>query len=809
MISRQRKSYTLSISPRAGIVDSLTLPGDPGNVNLVHRDEQTAFGTLIYTKRSIPPRIGPNDSPMGVDSVILQEFRAFAPVVAEGENRIVCQNPVTHHRLTYELAEDHFDLWLDADIADANQVALDLYVPFKDLRQNEPAENHFNPKTLYRSEDRSLCYVYLERAYAPNMLIVALTPSAGWRLLYTDVNPVGGLQMIARFDDNLDPTAAKGAVRFGVRVLFPKTLEEARSTIARQMGIPVVRAPILSGEVGKVLEFTVEGPVAGAELKVPDGTIQPLALRSIGPELHMGQVRLDTEGFSLVRAWNAAGAGSDMVLQASAPMLQVLARATPKITPEFGSGAESGYWATALCIARRLIGPDTRSDGMLHSQLVTMGMQGLTVAGPPLAPPPEVAKAHLAYYERGVYCSARHDGKWFHPMPIPEPHVWGAKTLAPFNLYRCGRVQEAFSFLTTYVEAARAFGNEAFYEHAVRVALATVRDHVDERGCINSWYAQNDPLPHDYTTVIAPLVDLVFLVGEMERRGDGRAAELRQAGIRVADFLVRRGLFFPTEGAAQHRRWMEDGSISCTALSLIYAYWHLERKPAYLEMAKQVLAYHENWRLDVPDARVMDSTFRYWESLWENDGEGHAINAGHPWTLWRAEAAFYLGMATGDAKTLVQSYNGYRTNLCKFMPDGTAYGSFTPDYLPRRLRWMGLAHCYPKTPDHSISFYLWARLTDTWMRTVAVIDPEQVGHAAEMAPLALGAQIMLQGDSAEVVPQSPLCDRILWLSRRVRRLRIRTDKPVEVAFAPGMTLGAFRTYTPVAGVVEMNVWWAD
>ncbi len=136
MIIRQRKSYNLSISPRAGIVDSLTLPNDPGNVNLVHRDDQTAFGTLVYTKRSIPPRIGPNDSPMGVDSVILQEFRAFAPVVEEGENRIACQNPVTHHRLTYELADTHFDLWLDADIADANQVALDLYVPFKDLRQN-------------------------------------------------------------------------------------------------------------------------------------------------------------------------------------------------------------------------------------------------------------------------------------------------------------------------------------------------------------------------------------------------------------------------------------------------------------------------------------------------------------------------------------------------------------------------------------------------------------------------------------------------------------------------------------------------
>ena len=65
MINRHRKSYTISISPRAGIVDSLTLPGDPGNVNLVHRDEQTAFGTLIYTKRSIPPRIGKGVSRQG------------------------------------------------------------------------------------------------------------------------------------------------------------------------------------------------------------------------------------------------------------------------------------------------------------------------------------------------------------------------------------------------------------------------------------------------------------------------------------------------------------------------------------------------------------------------------------------------------------------------------------------------------------------------------------------------------------------------------------------------------------------------
>jgi hypothetical protein len=117
---------------------------------------------------------------------------------------------------------------------------------------------------------------------------------------------------------------------------------------------------------------------------------------------------------------------------------------------------------------------------------------------------------------------------------------------------------------------------------------------------------------------------------------------------------------------------------------------------------------------------------------------------------------------------------------------------------------MGLAHCYPKTPDHSISFYLWPRLTDTWLRTVAVVDPEQVGYAAEMAPFALGAQLTLQGDTAELVPQSALCDRILWLSRRVRRLRIRTDKPVEVACAAGMAADAFRTYAPVAGVVEIG-----
>jgi hypothetical protein len=288
----------------------------------------------------------------------------------------------------------------------------------------------------------------------------------------------------------------------------------------------------------------------------------------------------------------------------------------------------------------------------------------------------------------------------------------------------------------------------------------------------------------DYTTVIAPLQSLAELTAEMERRSDPRAGKIRQTCVRIADYLLRRGLEFPTEGYSPYLRWTEDGSIACTALSLLFAYHFIERKPAYLDMARRVLEYHEAWRMDAPDARMLDSSYRYWETQWENDGEGRAINAGHAWTLWRAEALYYYALATGDPLRLLQSYNGFRTNFCKFMPDGTSYSCFTPDFIPDRLRERKPMHSYPRRRDGSISYYLWPRAAKTWLETAAVVDPADVGFSSASGPIILNGTASQDGDMLKVRLKAPFASRLFFLSRAIPHARIENRQPFTALFVP-------------------------
>lgn len=789
MPERTKPGYSLRIHPQSGIVERLSVRGDPAGANLVNRGYLTGFGGLCWTPRAPnSARMSPSGPPFNVEAVHLDERRSFAPVAEESADRVVCRNPITGHTLTYELADDHFDLWLEGALSEADGVGLDLDVAFMDLRQNDPPEWQYTVQCPYRSEDRSLCYVYLARPRPPGMLIACLTPAAGWRLRYgrngcapfafrLPMHAVLGLQMLARFDSALDPASRPGPVRFGVRISFPRDLAEARARIVDELSVPLLSAPTLGGEVGTILDFQVDGPAAGAELVAPDGRREPVELRGAGGGASVGEVALRAEGFHLLRAWNSAGRGSDLVLHAGAPWLETLRRSLSTLDPIPPSNAEGSYWAHAMSLARSWLGPDPRQDALLHDALVRIHMQGLSPAKePPAAPGEPTTVARGMPRREGCYLGA----------PCPEPHDFRGKRFSPFHLFEHDRVQDAFALIQLYLLAATSFGRDEFLDHAVRVAEAHIADNIDASGRVYCLTADGRDT-HDYTTVIAPLQALVDLVVELERRGDGRAGSFRETSRRVADFLVRRGLDFPTEGVPPHVRWTEDGSIACTALSLLYAYHFLDRRPEYLESAGRVLDYHEPWGLDVPDVRMNGSSYRYWETQWEGDREGRAINAGHAWTLWRAEALYYWALATGDARRLVQSWNGYRTNFCKFQPDGRTFACFTPDFVPDRPRRFALAHRYPEQTDHSLAFYLWPRAAGTWMRTAAVVSPSAAGCLALRDPVALGGRLVRTDRVLELVPAAPFHDRLFLLAKLPIPLRVRTPGPVEILFAPAGT----------------------
>ena len=56
---------------------------------------------------------------------------------------------------------------------------------------------------------------------------------------------------------------------------------------------------------------------------------------------------------------------------------------------------------------------------------------------------------------------------------------------------------------------------------------------------------------------------------------------------------------------------MEDGSISCTALSLLYYCAKIERKEEYIVKAKEILDIHESWVINTPIAPMYRSSLRW------------------------------------------------------------------------------------------------------------------------------------------------------------------------------------------------------
>jgi hypothetical protein len=93
----------------------------------------------------------------------------------------------------------------------------------------------------------------------------------------------------------------------------------------------------------------------------------------------------------------------------------------------------------------------------------------------------------------------------------------------------------------------------------------------------------------DYCTVHTPITALIRLadMSMPQNRPDERAFFMEYAE-KIADFLCRRGFSFPTEG----EQMTEDGSMSCTVISLLWAYLRVKPKTEYLTLAEEILSYH-------------------------------------------------------------------------------------------------------------------------------------------------------------------------------------------------------------------------
>lgn len=294
--------------------------------------------------------------------------------------------------------------------------------------------------------------------------------------------------------------------------------------------------------------------------------------------------------------------------------------------------------------------------------------------------------------------------------------------MAPYNVYQSDRIQEAFNGVNILLDLWRVEHDDTYLETAV-AAMTSLLNETTKDGCIiRRGY-------EDYTTVTVMIFPVVDLYTVLSALGDPRAAAFKRYAVEIADFLVRRDLSFPTETSKDPRygEFREDGSISCTALSVLYAAYFVENKPEYLDFARQVMKLHDSYCVQTCIPPMFHSSTRFWETIWEGDTDGQAICCGHAWSVWRGEAEYWLGLLDRNGDRLLSSYNTFMSNFSKQDENGHMYSIYqcepyitgsamTPQEIDRRY-----AVGFPLKKDVTLSRYAYARAYDTWFTTTAVI----------------------------------------------------------------------------------------
>lgn len=187
--------------------------------------------------------------------------------------------------------------------------------------------------------------------------------------------------------------------------------------------------------------------------------------------------------------------------------------------------------------------------------------------------------------------------------------------LPPYHIYASQRIQEQFFGVTLLLDAYRYFGEEKWGRYAVNALNTLLDTYQREDGRLETWVEWNARFV-DYSTVCCLMIPIVDMAKYFEDKDAALSQRYKESAAALADHLYKRGISFPTEtdDTAETEEEMEDGSISCTALALLYYCAKIEKNVAYIEKAREILELHESWMMHTPIACMHRSSLRWWET---------------------------------------------------------------------------------------------------------------------------------------------------------------------------------------------------
>ena len=605
-------------------------------------------------------------------------------------------------RLTYTAGEESLaiELLMARDCGPRSGLMLDFH--FLDMEGGDRFAEQCMPKVIDTQEDGSYGYFIFGTGDRRFCTVILEESFCAWRIQYHESgHRMEGFQILTQADDVVtdERPPLLPVERLKIRILFGGSVTECMEQAAKHLGIGIAVPNIGGGLPGAAVPFQLIGKFNG-DVKVIDpsgkcktvidipereGRIGVLELSMPGiyqivtsgrsGRLHTTRVLChedwkilfhDVNTFYAEHVQDESGAfyravWKDNLSPGGGRTMEGTAFGDVEEHFSCRSGEFGGFAAAAMMKSLLLFGEDRKLQTAVDRYIINWVL------------------------------NEGHDEKPFKGSICKSGQEFLGRTYGPYHLFQEVNYPQHEAFLMEQlVDYYRLTGDRGILLEAYRLAEHFVREHMEESGCV---VCQNEPegAVVDYCTVHVSIYGLI-LVGKAMKNVDGKKAEfLLTHAKKLADYVCERGLSFPTEGEP----CTEDGSMSCSALTLLLAYCSLSPKEQYLREAERILNLHEMLELEGTDCRMNGSSLRFWETQYETRDWGPSINAGHGWTIWTSSARILLALVKRELEPLRRAYEGFLTNICKVEENGAMTSCYTPDMipgLPHAPQIWGLAH---------------------------------------------------------------------------------------------------------------------
>ena len=561
-----------------------------------------------------------------------------------------------------------------------------IYLPFNFMSKKGGGkwQEQYLFNSPYQSIDNRYVYCYFSSPSGRNLMLVATSEVDGWKM---DYSPYVGGHFFDNFKilANFDKAYSTGSERkeFSFSLFEVESFEKGLEKLSKTLNLPVAYYSQNAVKQGEKIKIHLFGNCDGVYLNEQ-------FFKTCGSQIELELTKLQDNIITPV--YNGVkGLNCTVYCYKSLPELYNASMNTvceSDLRATDGNLCEHQCWASAMLRYMLRYGKVEKYEDMVTKLLDIITEQ-------------DEEKAKI-YHDITIFNKKQQNG------------------LPPYHIYGSTRIQEQCFGITILLDAYKYFKNQKYLDYAINALNTFIDTYQAESGAIIRGVSKNSGMPIEYSTVCCLIIPIIDMANFFKDKDESLYQKYKNSASKLAHHLYLRGYTFPTETdeTSEAEEEMEDGSISCTALSLLYYCAKIEKVDKYVDCALDILKVHENWVTQTPIAQMYRSSLRWWETRWEGDKDGPALCMGHAWSIWRAEADYWAYAVTGDKKFLEKARGGFFGNMAKINEKGQSYAIYQADYitgggfLPGVTVKYKVVNKYPNQTDSGLSRYLWIRYAE-------------------------------------------------------------------------------------------------